>query len=173
MKAEITSEGRLELIACGSVEIYALQQLFQGAKFIYMRSFYTFPQEPNPKFAIMTLQSKEIKRGGPLSCRECGRPVNREEPEVHFIEDGKCDCKACYDKAMNDVRIFEIWQEGYCVTGDRGPAAHLGNASGKDFRSACVDFFKEKGNKDFDVDELSVWGCSLFDNEKDARKLFG
>jgi len=116
---------------------------------------------------------EEIKRGGPLSCRECGRPVNREEPEVHFIEDGKCDCKACYDKAMNDVRIFEIWQEGYCVTGDGGPAAHLGNASGKDFRSACVDFFKEKGNKDFDVDELSVWGCSLFDNEKDARKLFG
>jgi hypothetical protein len=40
--------------------------------------------------------------GGPLHCRECGRSVSREEPEIHFIENGKCDCKECYDAAMDE-----------------------------------------------------------------------
>ena len=73
----------------------------------------------------------------------------------------------------NGVKTFEIWEEGYRVTGDGGPAVHLGSANGKDFRSACINFFKEKESKDFDADDLTVWGCRLFDNETDARKMFG
>ena len=41
--------------------------------------------------------------GGALTCRECGRAVDRSEPEIHFIDDGTCDCQHCYERADTDA----------------------------------------------------------------------
>jgi len=43
--------------------------------------------------------------GGPLKCRECGREVLRSEPEIHYIEDGKCDCKECHDHCIAELQL--------------------------------------------------------------------
>lgn len=77
---------------------------------------------------------------------------------------------------MMDNKIFEIWCEGYSVTG--GPdnkALFLGRGEGETFNQACVNFFSENKNFSdyFNPDKLTYWGCKLFDNEADARKSFG
>lgn len=71
--------------------------------------------------------------------------------------------------------IFDIWCEGYRATGDGGPAHLMGTWSGVDFRDAVVRFMEsEPGLKRyFNEENLTFWGCMLFDNEADARASFG
>ena len=73
------------------------------------------------------------------------------------------------------MKVFEIWAEGYAVNEGRASASLLGVASGETFEEACNNFAKE--NKDFEAYfnpiSLTYWGCSLYDNEWDARKSFG
>lgn len=99
------------------------------------------------------------------------------------------------------MKEFEIWIEGYSVTGNSSPASCIGKAMGEDFNDACRNFryredmknpygdnyFHRKGDplnldkSDTEPDGLrksrvgtySIWACALFDNESDARKSFG
>ena len=78
------------------------------------------------------------------------------------------------------MAIYEIWREGYLVTGMEGipaPAALLAKVEAQTFSSACdklctpKEWQKYYGN--YDSKRLTVWGCRLFDNAADARKAFG
>ena len=66
---------------------------------------------------------------------------------------------------------YEIWSEGYAATGERGEAIKIGEAEAESFQEACNTLLRENGL--YDSARLTYWGCRLFDNEADARKLFG
>ena len=70
---------------------------------------------------------------------------------------------------------FEIWMEGYEATGNSAHASYEGSFEAKSFRAACKMWANEKPDrlKYFDAKDLDYWGCRLFDNEDDARKLCG
>ena len=90
---------------------------------------------------------------------------------------------------------YDIWTEGFAVTGNQSEASYIGKASGKTFNEACDNFrypedvlgydgkvIIKKGDplgldKNSDgknrYDRPSIWACRLWDNEADARKAFG
>lgn len=70
-----------------------------------------------------------------------------------------------------EPREFEIWSEGYAMTGDHGGAHLMGKAIGRTFQEACDNYFKK--DRDYKSKRLTYWGCRLYNNEKDARKSFG
>lgn len=74
-----------------------------------------------------------------------------------------------------EPRYFEIWCEGYATTGDRAKAHLMGRGFGHTFREAVIQFmeFDEEHKKYFNEEDLTHWGCRLFDNEEDARASFG
>lgn len=73
------------------------------------------------------------------------------------------------------TKEFEIWSEGFAVTGQIAGAHYHGSCRGEDFEDACKNFAKE--NEEFahyfNENYMSHWGCKLFDNEAEARKHFG
>lgn len=69
------------------------------------------------------------------------------------------------------VRLWEVWREGYCVTGNEATAEKVGEATAGTFAEACAKLYE--GVSTFDPIRLMDWGCGLFDNETDARKNFG
>lgn len=96
------------------------------------------------------------------------------------------------------MKEFEIWLEGYFSTGESSSACFLGKSMGETFDEACINFRQEgipieldkkpdgtyrrgsyRGDKiqgeekENKVGNYSIWACQLFDNETDARKLFG
>jgi len=85
---------------------------------------------------------------------------------------------------------IEIWMEGYAATGERQGAQKIGEYFAKNFDEAIEMYKKEhptthgierKERKRFINQEAydkrdaeyEIWACSLYDNEKDARKSFG
>jgi hypothetical protein len=87
------------------------------------------------------------------------------------------------------MKTFEIWMEGYSVTGESGTAQKIGEGTGETFDDAVRDYMSkninhgiaENGRGRYSSDEgytkrksnWNIWACSLFDNEIDARKSFG
>lgn len=91
-----------------------------------------------------------------------------------------------------ELKIYEVWREGFGATGDYSPAQLIGKSYARSFAQAChivfcTEFLKmtEIVNKpdyegyvdpdrwDYDPLRLTYWGCRLFNNETDARKSFG
>lgn len=69
---------------------------------------------------------------------------------------------------------YEIWSEGYLYTGMEGhptKASYHGIFKAESFKEACKICFKD--DKDYCEKSNNYWGCRLFDNKKDARKMFG
>jgi hypothetical protein len=74
------------------------------------------------------------------------------------------------------MKNFNIWSTGYRITGNDGTAHFHGTQIANSFQEACDKFFSNKNNDkrgDYDSQRLTFWGCSLHDNEKDARIPFG
>lgn len=82
------------------------------------------------------------------------------------------------------MKKFDIWEEGYCCTGESGKAHCLAkDVEGEDFFDAVEKWYNNLPNpKDYGELRIShsgtdtdarIWGCRLFDNEADARKSFG
>lgn len=75
--------------------------------------------------------------------------------------------------------MYSIWLEGYAATGERGHAEFLGKEEGKTFKEAVRnrigrgDLPQTLTHLDTSADPPRWWGCRFFDNEKDARKVFG
>lgn len=69
------------------------------------------------------------------------------------------------------MKEYNVWKEGYSLTGDYAVASYVGSTTGKTFREACIKLLG--GDEYFDSKNLTVWGCRLFDNEADARESFG
>lgn len=69
---------------------------------------------------------------------------------------------------------YEVWSEGYRVSGNECDATFHGVFKGATFSDACAEFAKTISRPgDFDPERLTYWGCELFDNEEDARRSFG
>ena len=72
------------------------------------------------------------------------------------------------------MKIFEIWVEGYAVTGNSAGASLLGKYEAETWNEAVKSYMKDNpGRIDVRGDGYTDWGCRLFDNEADARKAFG
>lgn len=82
------------------------------------------------------------------------------------------------------MKHYDIWIEGYLATGMEGiPArAHMiaSNIEANSFIEAVKKWYKSEPDASYRYGDLiirngvaSLWGCRLFDNEKDARKSFG
>lgn len=91
-----------------------------------------------------------------------------------------------------ELKEYEIWEEGYVVTGGESTAYLKGKIKARNFAQAChilacqeylaqVDYENNPRNKnyvqaarwDYDPNRLSYWGCRWFWSEKLARKSFG
>lgn len=67
--------------------------------------------------------------------------------------------------------IYNVWMEGYQITGNSSDAQLLGSTDAESFQEAC-DLLLVDENL-YDSERLVVWGCRLYDNEIEARKSFG
>ena len=76
------------------------------------------------------------------------------------------------------MKTFEIWSEGFAISGERGTAYQIGVQEADSFEEAC-DLFVKRNPKYKELysrnlfSRPSYWGCRWFDNEQDARKSFG
>ncbi|MGV6935849.1 hypothetical protein ACWA2B_10080 [Paenibacillus sp. CMM36] len=74
-----------------------------------------------------------------------------------------------------EVKSYDIWSEGFVVTGGSGTAHFHGSSTGKDFKEACDRFAQANPEfkKYYSSERLTYWGCRLFDNHADATVSFG
>lgn len=72
---------------------------------------------------------------------------------------------------------YKIWSEGWRATGNNEPARLLDEIEAGTFDSAVEKYLKKNPSEIklyfYDGNYHSIWGCRLFDNEKDARKFNG
>jgi hypothetical protein len=74
---------------------------------------------------------------------------------------------------------IQIWQEGWKATGQSEPAVFLGSYEAVNFDEAVKKYLeenpsrKESYNFNKETGYHSLWLCTLYDNEKDARKFNG
>lgn len=75
---------------------------------------------------------------------------------------------------------FELWIEGYSVTGADMKACKLADIEGEDFNSAVKAYVeglpvgeRHWWSVNIKTGNWSHWGCNSFDNESAARKAFG
>ncbi len=74
------------------------------------------------------------------------------------------------------MKSYELWMEGFEVTGSSSKAEFLGCYTAPSFRDAVLKWNEEQSDYDHyfvDPDSLSYWGCRIFDSEQEARKSFG
>jgi len=77
------------------------------------------------------------------------------------------------------MKDWQIWVEGVLCTGTEGvpqKALLLGTERAETFAEACQQWADKPDNDkrgDFNSERLTFWGCGLYDNEADARKLYG
>lgn len=66
------------------------------------------------------------------------------------------------------MKKWQVWMESYCGLEKHCPVRLLGEVECQTFECAChvVAGCMEA----WDPEDLTVWGCKLFDNEQDARK---
>jgi len=86
-------------------------------------------------------------------------------------DDNHCEIDDVQGDFIVVRRMFDVWSEGYSITGNKSGAMFHGQFDADSFRDACVKCFND--DKNFDADKLTYWGCGLYDNEKDARRTFG
>ena len=73
------------------------------------------------------------------------------------------------------MKEYEVWTEGYALSGGSSDASFLGVKNAESFKCACIKAMKDKGFEMlyYDDENNTYWGCRFFDNETDARKIFG
>lgn len=72
------------------------------------------------------------------------------------------------------MQTFEIWCEGFATNGERGRANLLGTYEAETWDEAVQKYMEDHpGRITVDNRGYTDWGCSLFDNETEARKSFG
>jgi hypothetical protein len=72
---------------------------------------------------------------------------------------------------MQEMMTFEVWVEGYQITGGSGTHRLMGKAEGVNFKAACVSLFK--GDKYFNERAITHWARRLYSNASDAAEAFG
>ena len=76
---------------------------------------------------------------------------------------------------MENLKQYDIWSEGFRTNGETSSAFFIGTSFGANFKEACNNFAIKNANfkKYYSSNDLTYWGCKLFDNETDARVNFG
>ena len=69
------------------------------------------------------------------------------------------------------TQLFQVWREGYVITGARGYAHLFGEAEAESFEEVCQIVLE--GDEDFDPERLTTWACRLYPTETLAREYFG
>lgn len=110
----------------------------------------------------------------PWKFNSLGRVTNiRESSENNIIEFET-------EKGIFSLQIFlELWTEGFRTNGEIGTASKLGEYPVKTLSEAIQAYIDEvqpyrRSDKVHLVRGVySIWGCRIFDNEKQARESFG
>ena len=75
------------------------------------------------------------------------------------------------------MKEWDLWTEGYSVTGQSAPAQFHGTWAGASLKDAIQNY---KNSLDglpsmfsINVEDQTFWGCRFFDNEPAARQTFG
>lgn len=70
---------------------------------------------------------------------------------------------------------YDVWCEGFVVTGQSASAKYLGRYRDESFPAACRQAMQDLGwdERSYNETTNSYWGCRFYDNEQDARKNFG
>ena len=73
------------------------------------------------------------------------------------------------------MKVFEIWIEGYSVTGGYCKHSLLGTSKGETFREAVINWINKNSDQKslFNEENLTIWSCRLFPTEAEAAKSFG
>ena len=75
------------------------------------------------------------------------------------------------------TRVWEVWTEGFRVTGQQESAVFHGRYKGVTFDDALVAFRDkiedERSRKLVNLKSRSYWGCRFFDNGEDAKRAYG
>ena len=73
--------------------------------------------------------------------------------------------------------MISIWMQGYKVTGNSSTAQYLGRFDCESFDEAVKEYnILHPGEVELNRGGEGIhciWGCRLFDNEQDARRIFG
>lgn len=91
-----------------------------------------------------------------------------------------------------ELKEYEVWMEGYAVTGERSGAQLVGKTKARSFAQAChilmckqhLEFMEKEnqpeyekystpGRWDYDPSSLTYWACKLYWSEELAKKSFG
>lgn len=86
-----------------------------------------------------------------------------------------------FKSEMKTFMQYHLWMEGYSATGNYSPATYLGTFVAESFIEACKKWHStlqasSRTNCPLNIDENGVvtyWACRIFDNELDARKIYG
>ena len=74
------------------------------------------------------------------------------------------------------TKQWQVWIEGYSITGNHSGAELIGTFEGETFKEACLNWVATLSTQDkriYNEERNTYWGCRLFDNSTDARKSFG
>ena len=74
------------------------------------------------------------------------------------------------DVSNQGPKYWDIWMETYWTHEEWEDAKLLGTVEAASFEEACKKHFRENPSNDFNEDNLTFWGCQLFDNEQDAKR---
>jgi hypothetical protein len=81
------------------------------------------------------------------------------------------------------MRMFDVWVEGYACNGDRGTAMLFGTTEAESLSDAVEILYSGAAGEPYRKaghplrtgadGVVRLWGCRFFDNEADARAVFG
>jgi predicted house-cleaning noncanonical NTP pyrophosphatase (MazG superfamily) len=95
--------------------------------------------------------------------------LSPEEPEAPKGARGARDSTDRGTPARS--RVFEVWMEGFQVTGQSAGASLLGTVEAVSFEEACRLLCT--GRHDYSPVHNTVWGCRLFRTRAEAAANFG
>lgn len=79
-------------------------------------------------------------------------------------------------------KIFDIYEEGFCVMEGTGLAHYVGSAEGEDFLDACKNYISKHPNSGYikkgnyfgrEYEYACNWGCRWFPTLAEAQRSFG
>lgn len=85
------------------------------------------------------------------------------------------DCELFGCKTENLMKEYEIWLGGWASSDGCQKAQYLGKFESETFEQACYKAIKVNSYNinHYDDRNNTFWGCHFYDNEEEARKLFG
>ena len=72
------------------------------------------------------------------------------------------------------LQLYPVWSEGYRATGESNTATYHGMFEGHSFQEAVKNFADTRSKPELvNTDQMTYWGCRLYDNPSDAQRSFG